>query len=74
MSAEREPQSLADALPLEIARVRDQVMPLYLELGTAGGPGLALMRLELDAAARAMAAGDVVGMVKALHDLRGWKA
>jgi hypothetical protein len=67
---------LADALPREIARVRDDVMPAYLALrGTPGvmvEPALALMRASLDAASRAMVDGDVVAMLRALEDLRGY--
>lgn len=66
-------ETLGDALPREMARVRDEVMPPYMEIGPAGAMALAVMRNDLDAAARAMAAGDVPGMVRALHELRGWK-
>ena len=64
--------SLGDALPAEMARVRDRVMPAYLRVGPMGGFALAFMRRDLDEAARAMAEGDVVGMIQALHALRGY--
>ena len=67
--------SLADALPREMARVRDSVMPLYLELqgmpNVMVEPALMLMRLSLDAAAKAMIEGDVVAMLRAYNDLKG---
>lgn len=66
--------TLADALPREMARVRDVVMPAYQEIGPVGAFGLAMMRHSLDNAARAMAAGDLVAMIRALEDLRGYKA
>jgi hypothetical protein len=62
-----------DALPREMARVRDVVMPAYQEIGAPGAFALALMRQDLDRAARAMVAGDVALMVGALQELRGWK-
>lgn len=65
--------TLGDALPREMARVRDEVMPAYVACGPAGKPGLFVMRMELDAAAKAMAEGDVVEMVRAYEALRGWK-
>lgn len=65
--------SLADALPLEIARVRDHVMPAYQEIGPPGLFALALMRSALDRAARAMVEGDVVAMIATLEELRGFE-
>lgn len=65
--------TLGEKLPFEMARVRDEVMPAYQACGPAGKPGLFVMRLELDAAAKAMAEGDVVEMAKAYEALRGWK-
>jgi hypothetical protein len=65
-------ETLGEALPREMARVRDEVMPAYLEIGAVGMFALAMMRAALDAAARAMAEGDVVAMIRALEDLRGF--
>lgn len=65
--------TLGDALPLEMARVRDHVMPGYLAIGKPGLFALTCMRQSLDQAARVMACGDVVGMLYALEDLRGFK-
>jgi gamma-glutamylcysteine synthetase len=66
--------TLGEALPREMARVRDQVMPHYLEL--RGVPGvnvefaLAMMRADLDAAAKALAEGDVVEMLRVYQSLK----
>lgn len=66
--------TLGDALPREMARVRDVVMPQYLEL--RGVPGvnvefaLAMMRADLDAAAKALAEGDVVEMLRVYQSLK----
>lgn len=64
-------ESLGEALPAEMARVRDEVMPAYIEIGQPGLLALTLMRMELDRAAKALAEGDVVMMIasyKALKD------
>jgi hypothetical protein len=66
-------KTLGDELPREMARVRDEVMPAYEEIGPAGGIALAMMRADLDAAARAMAEGDVVAMLRVYQSLRGYK-
>lgn len=65
--------TLGDALPREIARVRDQVMPAYLAIGAPGSFALALMRLSLDAASKAMIEGDVAAMMRAYEDLKGYE-
>lgn len=70
--SEDTPKSLGEALPAEIARVRDTVMPAYIEIGSAGMIGLAIMRNELDKASKAMMEGDVVAMIKAYKDLKEW--
>ncbi len=64
--------TLGDALPREMARVRDEVMPAYLEIGAPGLFGLTLMRHALDDAARALAEGDVVAMIAAYERLKGF--
>lgn len=65
--------TLGDDLPKEMARIRDIVMPAYHDIGPAGGFALAMMRRDLDLAARAMAEGDVVGMVSAYEALKDYK-
>ncbi len=66
-------ESLGDALPKEMARIRDVVMPAYREIGPAGGFALALMRRDLDRAARSMAEGDLAGMISAYQALKDYK-
>lgn len=66
-------ETLGEALPREMARVRDQVMPAYIEIGTSGALALAMMRLSLDTAAKAMIEGDVVAMLRAYEDLKGYE-
>jgi len=66
-------ETLGDALPKEMARIRDVVMPAYQSIGPAGGFALALMRKDLDDAAKAMMEGDTVEMIRLLQELRDYK-
>ncbi len=66
MSAE----SLGEALPREMARIRDEVMPAYQACGVGGVPALMMMRHALDQAAKAMAEGDVVLMMRLYQELK----
>jgi hypothetical protein len=65
--------TLGDALPLEMARVRDDVIPVYETCGPGGAITVALMKRDLDIAAKAMAEGDLVAMIEVYESLRGWK-
>lgn len=67
-----ESTTLAEALPREMARVRDEVMPLYLEIGPPGAFALAMMRADLDRAAKAMVSGDTVAMIRVYESLKGY--
>jgi hypothetical protein len=68
---DEETKSLGTELPKEMARVRDEVIPVYLEIGPAGIFAVTWMRAALDAAAKAMAEGDVAGMIAAYEELKG---
>ena len=63
-------ESLGEALPREMARVRDEVMPPYRDIGPSGVPALMMMRHALDVAAKALAEGDVVMMVRIYQELK----
>lgn len=63
--------TLGDALPREMARVRDDVLPYYTP-EVNGQFAAAAMRRDLDSAARAMAEGDTVAMLRAYEALKGW--
>ncbi len=65
-----ETESLGTALPKEMARVRDEVLPEYLAIGPAGQIAVAIMRANLDLAAKALAQGDVVEMLRAYEALK----
>jgi hypothetical protein len=64
-------KSLAEALPEEIARVRDQVLPEYDAIPT-GKFAATMMRADLDRASKAMMEGDVVAMLAVYESLKGW--
>ena len=70
--SETEVKSLGSELPVEIARVRDEVLPAYLEIGQPGAFAAACMRADLDAASKAMISGDVVAMIKVYESLKGY--
>jgi hypothetical protein len=67
--------SLAEALPREMARVRDVVLPQYIALrgmpNVMVEPAIAMMRHDLDEAAKAMMEGDVVAMLRVYESLKG---
>jgi len=65
--------TLADALPREMARVRD-LIPIYESIGPTSIFAVTLMKKALDRAAVASAAGDVVEMIRALEELRAFDA
>jgi hypothetical protein len=70
--AARPVKTLADSLLQEIARVRDQVIPAYLEIGPGGAFALFMMRRDLDTAARALAEQDAVACLQIFEELKGW--
>jgi hypothetical protein len=63
--------SLGEALPAEMARVRDQLLPVYDSM-PEGIFAATMMRADLDQAAKAMAEGDVVAMLRAYEALKGY--
>lgn len=66
-------ESLGTALPKEIARVRDEVLPAYINIGQPGALAAVMMRRDLDAASRAMIEGDIVAMLRAYNELKGYE-
>lgn len=69
---ETKPDVLGVALPREMARVRDQIIPAYRAIGAAGIFALVMMQRDLDAAAKALAEGDVIAMLQAYASLKGY--
>lgn len=66
------PNTLGDALPREMTRVRDKVLPAYLAI-PEGRLAANLMRRSLDNAQRALAEGDLVAMLCCYEDLKGYE-
>jgi hypothetical protein len=65
-------ETLGEALPKEMARVRE-LLPMYDAIPT-GIFAATMMRADLDAAAKAMAEGDVVAMLRVYESLKGFQA
>ena len=65
-------ETLGEALPREMARVRDEVMPAYVAVGPPGTFALMMMREALNNAAKAMMGGDLVEMIRAHETLKGF--
>ena len=70
--ASNKPNSLGTALPAEMKRVRDEIMPAYIQIGAEGAIALAMMRADLDAATKALAEGDLIAMVRSYDSLKGY--
>jgi hypothetical protein len=62
--------TLAEALPLEMARVRE-VLGHYKEIGPAGMFGAAFIEQDLRKADQAVMSGDIVRMLQAYETLKG---
>ena len=62
-------ETLADALPKEMARVRE-VLGHYHAIGPAGMFGAAFIEQDLQRADQAVMSGDPVAMIQALSALR----
>jgi hypothetical protein len=65
--------SIGEALPAEMTRVRDELLPIYLSIGPPGLFAVASMRRALDEARRALAECDVVAMLRVYEELKGFK-
>lgn len=66
--------SVGEALPREIKRIRETVIPAYESIGPAGMFGLAFIRQSLTRAEDALSSGDVIAIVRAYADLKEIKA
>ena len=65
----KDAKTLADALPQEMARVRE-VLGHYKEIGHAGMFGAAMIEQDLRNADRAVMSGDAVVMLRSLKTLQ----
>jgi hypothetical protein len=64
--------NLVDGLIQEMARVRDKVLPAYVEIGAPGLIAATLMRMDLDKAAKALAEGDAIECIRVYESLKGY--
>lgn len=64
--------NLAESLPAEIARVRDEVIPVY-ERYPGASLALWMMRKDIEVAMKAMASQDVVEMARAYQALKEYE-
>lgn len=70
MDTTSKPRNLAEALPVEQARVR-KVRDTYCEVGPAGFLGTVIIDRALERAEHAVASGDVIAMIRSYEELRG---
>lgn len=68
-----QPTTLGDDLPKQMARVRDEIVPIYVEIGPSGAFALMMMRDMLDRADKAMIEGDIVAIVQLYLPTEGSK-
>ncbi len=68
--------SLAEALPAEIERVIE-VRSMYEEMrkypNVIVEPQIAMMSASISTAIKAAASGDIIEMLRAYEDLKGWR-
>jgi len=67
----RSSETLADALPREMERIRNEVMPVYQTIPT-GALAVLMMKQDLLRASAAISEQDTVAMIRALDALRGY--
>ena len=65
--------TIGEDLPKEMARVRDEVLPVYLSVGAPGAFAATMMRLELDRASKAMIEGDLAEMIRSHKQLKEYR-
>jgi hypothetical protein len=64
--------TIATEFPKELERCRE-LLKDYEAIGPAGKFGHAMISLDIEAAEKAMAAGDCIGMLQAYQALKGCK-
>ncbi len=64
--------SVGEQLPIEMARVRDKLLPIYDAIPT-GIFAATQMRLWLDEAAKALAQGEIIRILRAYEELKGFE-
>ena len=65
--------TLGDALPRKMKEIRDIYIPAYESIGPSARFAIAMMKRDLDRAAKALAEGDVVEMLAVYRDLEEYQ-
>lgn len=63
--------NLIEGIQEQCKRVRDELLPLYEELGPVGAFGAAMLKQAVTEGEAAIASGDVVRMLAAYKELEG---
>lgn len=69
--------SVGEALPREMTKVRTKVLPAYYEIlreNPTAQFAIAMMSASLDRAQAALASGDVIEIIRAYEDLKGYES
>jgi hypothetical protein len=64
-------ETLGEAYPKEQARIREELIPAYIEIGPVGRFGLVMLEDLLRRADKAVIEGDLVKMVKIYEEMKG---
>lgn len=67
-------ETLGDALPKEMARVRDVLIPQYESIGPAGRFAIGMMLVSLNSATKALTENDLPAMIRAYGELKEFKS
>lgn len=65
--------TLGDALPRKMKEIRDIYIPAYERAGPIASFAIAMMKRDLDRAAKALAEGDVVEMLAIYRELEEYQ-
>jgi hypothetical protein len=66
--------SLGEELPELMKEIRDDVLPVYQQLGPAGAIAVTMMKSDLDAAVVALAEPNVIDCIRLYECLKVWRA
>ena len=64
-------RNLIEGIQKECDRLRNDLIPQYQTIGSAGAIGIAFMKATIKTAEQAVASGDTVAMVRAYKELEG---
>lgn len=73
MTDKKESESLGEALPREMTRVRHLITIYEKHCPQTGAFAIGCMNMSLDEAQKALAEGDTVAMIRIYQDLKAYK-